>query len=244
MIFCLIHIANRGKTGDLGEEKLKKNHFIAVEARQLKIMAMKKKTMTKAQRELVTAEAVLNFIRKEAKINGRKHPSIGEDEFYSIGLETACIGAMAFLQKTEETTFLEYIKKYVSLEMKQRIRKDVFGVHRERNGIIWSDVVMIEELNLGDSNSDDDDPTFEEKLSLLVDDMDDDRKAKWERLEPLMECLTAEEREIVLIRYGFFDNHGETARRYMKKHKLKKTAFYDRAEAAVMKMRSYAIDNH
>lgn len=204
---------------------------------------MNKKAMTKAQCELVTDKAVLNFIRKEAKIRGKKHPSIGEDEFYSIGMETICVWAMKFVPK-EGVSFLEYIKKYVPCEMNQRIRKDVYGVCQDKNEISHIDVVMIEEINLGDSGGDDDDLTFEEKLSLLVDDMDDDRKAKWERLEPLMECLTAEEREIVMIRYGFFDNHGETARRYMKKHKLKKTAFYDRAEAAVMKMRSYAIDNH
>lgn len=205
-------------------------------------MEKNKKKMTKEQCALATDADVLNFVKKEAKIRGAKHPSIGEEEFYSIGLETVCLCSMKFVPK-EMNSFIDYIKKCVPFEMNQRIRKDVYGVCQDKNEISHIDVVMIEELVLGKSEKEEDDISFDERLSALIRETGDDHRAKWEHLETLLNHLTAEEREIVLIRYGFFDNHGDAATEYMKKHKMKKTTFYNKAEAAVMKMRKFVI-NH
>jgi len=199
--------------------------------------------MTKEQCALVTSDEVTQFIRCEAKRYGIKHPSIGEDEFYSIGLETACLNAMNFNPK-EGKTFLHYITKYVIFEMRQRVRRDVYGIRQENNKIICTDVTMIEEIKLKKSSGEVIYATTDEKLSFLIDDMDKDSREKWNILEPLLGRLTDEERELVMTRFGFFDNHGEATREYMKKHKMSKTTFYDKSDAIVKKLRAFAQENN
>jgi len=199
--------------------------------------------MTKAQCALVTSKEVTDFIRQEADRYGVKHPSIGKDEFYSIGLETACLNAMNFNPK-EGKTFLHFITKYVIFEMRQRVRRDVYGIHQENNKTICTNVEMIEEIKLQKRSSEGIYVSNDEKLSVLIENMDDDRKAKWDILEPLLGRLNDEERELVMTRFGFFDNHGEAAREYMKQHKIGKTAFYQKSDVIVQKLKTFAQENN
>jgi len=199
--------------------------------------------MTKEHRALVMDKEVQQFIKKEAAYLGRKHLSIGEKEFKSIGNEAACLNSVGY-DKKSGVPFLLYIRKYVILEMVQRIRRDVYGIHYENNEYVCTDVQMIEEMKFGRTESDKENKVSnEEKLSWMVENLDDERRAQWERIEPLIGCLTEEEKELIYIRFGFFDNHGEALREYMKKHNIKKTVFYERSEAVVLKMRALATKN-
>jgi len=196
--------------------------------------------MTKEQCTLVMDQEVRKFIEKMATYSGKKHPSIGKDEFISIGNEAACVYSMDY-DKTSGVPFLLYIRKFIVLKMVMRIREDVYGIHRENNEYVCTDVQMIEEMKFSRDETDKENKVSnEEKLSWMVENLDDERRAKWERLEPLIGCLTEEERELILIRFGFLDNHGEAMREYMKKHNIKKTVFYERAEVVVQKMRTLA----
>jgi len=193
---------------------------------------------------LVLDQEVRQFIEKMATYSGKKHPSIGKKEFMSIGYEAACVNSIGY-DKNSGVPFLLYIRKFVILEMVQRIRRDVYGIHYENNEYVCADLLMINEMKF-DKNDGLKENNFskEDKLDFLLFDLNDDRKAIWDRLEPLMGCLTEEERELILIRFGFFDNHGESQKEYMKKHNIKKTAFYERADAIVLKMRTLATKNY
>jgi len=199
--------------------------------------------MTKEHCALVMDKEVQQFIKKEASYLGRKHPSIGEEEFKSIGNEAACLNSVGY-DKENGVPFLLYIRKYVILEMVQRIRKDVYGIHYENNAYVCTDVQMIEDIKFGRNESDkENEVSNDEKLSILMEDLDDESRAKWKILEPLIDGLTDEEKEIVFVRFGFFDNHGEALEEYLKKHKMSKPVFYRKAEAAVQKMRDLANKN-
>jgi len=196
--------------------------------------------MTEEHCALVMAQEVQQFIEKMATDSGRKHPSIGKKEFIAIGNEAACLNSVGY-DKNSGVPFLLYIRKYVILEMAQRIRRDVYGIHYEKNRYVCTDIQMIEEMRFGRSDGDKENQVSDdEKLSLLIENLDDDRKAKWEILEPLLESLTDDEREMVYVRFGFFDNHGEALKEYLAKHKMSKPVFYRKAEAIVQKMRDLA----
>jgi len=206
-------------------------------------MTKNKKKMTKELRALVTSEEVQQFINKEADYLGKKHASIGKKEFMSIGNEAACIYSVGY-EKESGVPFLLYIRKFIILKMITRIREDVYGIHRENNDYVCTDVRLIEEMEFGRSKSDKENQVSnDEKLSLLVENLDDERKAKWEVLEPLIGSLTDAEKEMLFVRFGFFDNHGEALRDYLKKHKMSKPVFYRKAEAVVQKMRDLANMN-
>jgi len=196
--------------------------------------------MTKGHCALVTSEEVRQFIDKNATYLGEKHASIGKKEFISIGNEAACVYSVGY-DKNSGVPFLLYIRKFIILKMITRIREDVYGMHRENNEFVFADVESVEDIKFGRSESDrENQVSNDEKLSRMIENLDEEHKAKWEILEPLLGILTEEEKEMIFVRFGFFDNHGEALKEYLKKHKMSKPVFYRKAEAAVQKMRDLA----
>lgn len=201
-----------------------------------------KKVLTKEQCALVTDKDVRKFINRIAKHYGEKHPSIGKDEFYSIGVEIVTRFVGGFNPKKEKS-FLKYVSKYIVCEMRQYIRREVFGIHQENNDISYNNVVMIEEMKLGIKGDDGDELSADEKLAMCIADASEEQMQIWDRLEPLLDELSDDERELILVRYGFFDNQGETIAEYIKKHGIDACTFYRKAQAVLLKLQKFARNN-
>lgn len=202
----------------------------------------KKKTLTKEQCALVTNKDVQKFIRRIADRYGEMHPSVGKDEFYSIGVETV-IRFVGGFDPNKEKSFMKYICKFIVGEMRQHIRKEVLGIHQEMNDISYSKVVMIEEMKLGKVGDDEEELSADEKLAMLIADASDEQMRIWDRLEPLLDNLSDDERELILVRYGFYDNQGETIEEYIKKHDMQSCVFYRKAQAVLLKLQGFARNN-
>lgn len=205
-------------------------------------MRNKKKILTKEQCALVTDKDVHKFIKRIAERYGEKHPSIGKDGFYSIGVETVTKFVGGFNPKKEKS-FLNYISKFIVCEMRQYIRKEVYGIHQENNDVSYNNVVMIEEMKLGNQSDDGDELSADEKLAVCIADASDEQMQIWDRLEPLLDELSDDERELILVRYGFYDNQGETIEEYIKKHGVKNCTFYRKAQAVLLKLQGFARNN-
>jgi len=204
---------------------------------------MAKKKLTKEQSTLVSDKDVLDFINRVAKHFGKKNPSVGAKEFYSIGVETA-IRYVGGYDAKKGKPFLHYISKYIVCEMRQYVRQEVYDIHQEDKKISCSKVVLIEQMNLRGGRKGDEYYTAEEKLGMLVPDQDDERKKAWDILEPLLAQLSEEERELILTRYGFFDNQGETIKEYVRKHGMDTCTFYRKARAILLKLQRIARENN
>jgi len=193
-----------------------------------------KKTMTKAQGLLVTDPNVTSYIESLATYFGRKYKSVGVDEFYSIGIAAACEEAMRY-KRNSGATFITYITVYVVGAMVRYIRKYVDGMYLDKQERFFAEICSIEEFKRGGRN-DKETINTEEILSAELIDEDERQDRIHERVESILSQLTAEERELIMIRYGFMDNHGEAIDKYVKKHKMSLPTFYRKAEAIEVKM--------
>jgi len=190
--------------------------------------------MTKAQCELVTDAEVTNYISIIATMFGNKYRSVGYDEFYAIGMAAACEQAMRF-NPGKDVTFITYITPYIVGEMIYHVRKFVNGMYHDKKERFFSEICSIEEFKRG-GRDDKDTINTEELLSAELINEDERQDRIHEQIESILSKLTVEEREIIMIRYGFMDNHGLAVEEYMKKHKIKKSVFYERAKIVEKKM--------
>jgi len=190
--------------------------------------------MTKAQCKLVTDAEVTNYIAIIATIFGNKYKSVGYDEFNAIGLAAACHQAMRYIPD-KDATFITYITPYVVGEMIYHVRKFVEGMYHDKKEMFFSEICSIEEFKHCGRDGKETVNT-EEILSAEFIDEDERQDRIHERVEYVMSQLTAEERELIMIRYGFMDNHGEAIDEYIEKHKMSLPTFYRKAETIKVKM--------
>jgi len=193
-----------------------------------------KKKMTKAQGQLVTDPNVTTYIKGLAILFGSKYKSVGVDEFYSIGIAAACEEAMRY-KRNSDATFITYITVYVVGAMVRYVQKYVDGMYLDKQERFFANICSIEEFKRG-GRDDKETINTEEILSAEFIDEDERQDLIHERVESILSKLTVEEREIITIRYGYLDNHGEAVEEYMKKHKIRKSVFYERAKVVEKKM--------
>lgn len=182
---------------------------------------------------------VLDFIKRVSAHYGKKHPSVGSDEFYAIG-EEIMVRYVREYDAKQCKSFLNFISKYIVCEMLQHIRQFVYGIHQENNETTCTNVLSIEEMNLNGRKEGDDYYTAEERLGMLVNDMDEEKKRIWDILEPLLDTLSDDERKLIMTRYGICDNDGETIDEYLEEHEMESCTFYRKAQAILLKLQMAA----
>ncbi|MCQ2330038.1 MAG: hypothetical protein MJZ93_05740 [Paludibacteraceae bacterium] len=199
-------------------------------------MAKNKRTMTKAQCELVTSDEVVNYIKSIARKYGNKYKSVGYDEFFSIGMAAACERAMHYKQN-DKASFLTFMALYANGEMAYFVQKYVGGMYLDKQERFFASIVSIEEMGRGDAD-DDDSQRCEDIISFEMINRQEQQELLQDRIDNVMEMLTPDECELIAARFGFTDNHGVAAANYMLKHKIGKSTFYQKAEAVLNKVRT------
>lgn len=193
--------------------------------------------MTKAQCDLVTDKDVVNYIKSMATRMGNKYRSVGSDEFYSIGIAAACEQAMRYNPK-RDVQFSTYITVYVNGAMARFVQKYVEGMYLDKQERFFASIISIEEMGI--ANDDDDTCNGENMLSAnMIDDDDREDRIK-ERIDAILEKLSPDEREVITARYGFTDNNGEAVEEYIRKHNIRRSTFYGKANAVELKMMKLA----
>ena len=196
----------------------------------------KNKKMTKEQCDLVTSDEVKRCVESIARRFGNKYKSVGMQEFYAEAMKAACEASMRYDPSKYEAKFLTFMMLYVIGDLVFYVYKFVFNGFIENKRWVFPDVVMIEELGL--QRDDDDDISADDRLFALSIHCDEEERleAIAERMEAATECITAEEHELLLVRFGFYDNHGLAINRYLVEHKMSLPTLYRKANLIVTKI--------